>query len=117
MLFIVGWVTRLAYRRITDENRVELIEALLRNRAMMLDPSGRQTPGVSIFGVAPSDEEFRQRAREIVQATGKDQRAAIGRVEAFADELFEGLERKLEGLSGEGAADNVGPEIPPPDHS
>jgi hypothetical protein len=111
----VSWLKRLAYRQISDENRIELIEALLRNRAMMLDPSGREMPGVSVFGIAPTDEEFRQRARVIVQATGKDLRAAVREVEAFADELFDGLEHKLEGLGKAGGVEKEGDaDTPPP---
>lgn len=99
----------------SDQDRVEVVEALLRNRAGMLDPKGRPMPGLSIFGAAPTDEEFSRAARAIVEATGKDQRAALRQVDAFEDELvqrvdqaFDKLEKTL-GIEGEDGSD-----LPPP---
>jgi hypothetical protein len=72
------WWTRVAWRRMSHDDRVEVVEAQLRNRALMLDKNGGPRPGLSIFPrVVPTDEGFSARAREIVDYTGSDQRAAL----------------------------------------
>jgi hypothetical protein len=99
------------------EDRVELVEALLRNRALMLDPRGRPMLGISIFGIAPSDEEFQARAREIVDATGKDQRAAMSRIDAFEEEMtgkMEDVDRRLAELEKVVGVEDDPDDLPPP---
>lgn len=41
----MGWWTRFVWRRMSHDDRVEVVEALLRNRAFMLDKSGREMRG------------------------------------------------------------------------
>lgn len=112
-------LTRLAWRRMSEQDRVDVVEGLLRNRAMMLDPKGRPMPGLSIFpGLAPTDDEFRARAREIVATTGKDQVAAMRQVDAFEDDLAVRVDRYFEEFEKSlGQGDNASrlPPPPPPD--
>ena len=97
----------------SEEDRVEVVDALLRNRAMMLDPYGRPMPGVAIFGVVITDEEFRSRAREIVEATGTNQRAAVRLIDAFGEEIGERVERQVDDLERAVRGDG-GDDLPPP---
>jgi hypothetical protein len=105
-----------AWRTMPYEDRVDVVEMLLRNRAMMLDPEGRPMPGVSIFGVAPTDEEFRERAREIVDVTGVDQRAAVTQIDAFGDEVGQKMLRAVEELARSVGVDpqDLDDGLPPP---
>ena len=62
----------------------------------MLDKNGGPRPGLSIFpDVVTSDEEFSARAREIVDYTGSDQRAALNLIDHLGDELAEKMDRKV----------------------
>ena len=58
----MSWWTRVAWRRMSHDDRVEVVEAQLRNRALMLHKNGGPGPGLSILpGVVPTDEEFSAR--------------------------------------------------------
>jgi hypothetical protein len=98
------------------DDRLDVVEALLRNRCMMLDPQGRPTVGVALFGVAPTDEEFKTRAREIVDATGKDQRAAVALIDAFGEEVGERMVRAVEEMGRDMGIDldQERDDLPPP---
>lgn len=99
----------------SEQERVDLVEALLRNRAMMLDPKGRPMPGVSLWGVAPTDEEFRARAREIVNTTGRDQRAALVQIDAFGEEIGWKMVRAIEDIARSVGVDLEDvDDLPPP---
>lgn len=57
-----GPFARIAWRITRRETRLGLVEAWLRNRALMIDERGRPIPGLRAFGVEPpSDEELRAR--------------------------------------------------------
>jgi hypothetical protein len=65
-------------------------------------------PGVSIWGVVPSDEEFRAKAIAIVDETGKDQRAAIRLIDDFGTDIGWKMNQAIVDL---GRQAGVGPEV------
>lgn len=62
----------------------------------------------------PTDEEFRARARQIVDETGKDQRAAVRQIDGFGDEMGEKLERSIDELDKAVGMEDKGDSPPPP---
>ena len=113
----MSWWTRVAWRRMSHHDRVEVAEAKLRNRALRLDKNGGPMPGLSIvLGVVPTDEEFSARAREIVDYTGSDQRAALNLIDQVGDELAEKMGRRVSEI--EQAVEDENPDddlpVPPP---
>ena len=87
---LVGLYWRIASRK----RRVELVYDLLRNRAVMLDEKGRSTPGISVFGIAPTEEEFRSRANSIVDDTGRDMK-----IDRFGNEMVARMDRWFRGAT------------------
>jgi hypothetical protein len=113
----MSWWIRVAWRRMSHDDRVEVVEAQLRNRALMLHKNGGPRPGLSIFpGIVPTDEEFSARAGEIVDYTGSDQRAALNLIH-LGDELAEKMDRKVseidQAFEDENPDDDL-PALPPP---
>lgn len=94
------WWVGLGWNRIPYEERVGLVHDLLLNRALMLDKQGRAMPGWSLFGVVPPDEEVWNRARDIVEATGRARPLTRGQVlerelERFEEEIAERFSKRL----------------------
>ena len=56
---------------------------------------------------SPRTEEFTERARTIVAATGKDERAALTMIDAFGDEVMENLNQVMERLKEAAHAANT----------
>lgn len=111
----MSWWTRVAWRRMSHDDRVEVVEAQLRNRALMLDKNGGPRLGLSIFpGVVPTDEEFSARAREIVDYTGSDQRAALNLIDHLGDELAEKMDRKVSEIEQAVEDENSDDDLPAP---
>lgn len=72
-------------------------------------------PGLSIFpGVVPTDEEFSARAREIVDYTGSDQRAALNLIDHLGDELAEKMDRKVSEIEQAVEDENPDDDLPAP---
>lgn len=111
----MSWWTRVAWRRMSHDDRVEVVEAQLRNRALMRDKNGGPRPGLSIFpGVVPTDEEFSARAREIVDYTGSEQRAALNLIDHLGDELAEKMGRKVSEIEQAVEDENPDDDLPAP---